>query len=47
MPNVIPTTIYFNTPEEKAQAEAKAKARDRSLSALIRELLRRIPLRPK
>ena len=46
MRNVIPTTIYFTTEQEKADAEAKAKARDMSLSALIRSVLRKLPKKP-
>lgn len=41
MPNVIATTIYFKTHEEKQAALDKAEAEDKSLSKLVRELLRK------
>ncbi len=34
--NVIPTTIYFNSEEERNDAQAKADERDMSLAALVR-----------
>lgn len=38
---VIPTTVYFNTLEEKKAALQIARQEDKSLSQLVRDLLRK------
>ena len=40
MPNLIATTIYFNTKTERKEAHQKAQSQDMSLSQLVRMLIR-------
>ncbi len=41
--NRIASMIYWNSEEEKAEAQRKAEERDESLSSFLRKLVKRVP----
>ena len=46
MTKLVASTVYFNTQDEKREAQKKARQRDKSVSQMVREFFRTLPHLP-